>query len=50
MNTHNEIGATVVKDAIKIGDTIYISVPLKEGDRLIINGWEVTLPKDEHGN
>jgi len=43
----NNIGGAVIKDATKVGDTIYLSVPMNTGDRLIINGWEITLPSDK---
>jgi len=47
MTNANNIGGAVIKDATKIGDTIYLSVPMKTGDKLIINGWEITLPESK---
>ena len=44
MNHSSEITGSVVKSQTKIGDTIYLSVPMKEGDVLVINGWKVELP------
>lgn len=39
-----EITGRIVKEQNKMGDTILLNIPMKPGDTLQINGWEVTLP------
>ena len=44
MATSIEITGHVVKDPRKVGDVILLNVPMKPGDILRINGWDITLP------
>ena len=47
MATSFEITAHVVKDPFHPGDFILLNVPMKQGDTLRVNGYDITLPEKD---